>query len=383
MDFKLDDELVLLQQTVAEFARRAIAPTSVERDQQAEFPAEEFAAAAALGLCGLAVPEEFGGNPVGSLGAAVVYEELAAESPALSVTLSVHNSLVCAAVARFGNSRIREKYLPLLTDGTLLGAYCLTESDAGSDAAAIRTSARRDGDIYRISGRKVFVTSGDQAGLFIVFAVTDPDARTSSRISAFAVERDTPGLRIVRKERKMGLRASSIVEIEFSECEMSIDNRLGEEGSGFGIAMTLLDGGRIGIGAQAVGIARGAFERARTYAQERRQFGRPIAAFQAIQWKLADMSTQIEAGRLMVQRAAWLRDHERPHTLQASQAKLFATEMANAVTAEAIQIHGGYGYLEEYQVERYARDARATVLYEGTSEIQRLVIARHILSQSD
>lgn len=382
MDFTLPDELRLLQETVREFVADAVTPRAADRDREAAFPADELRAAATLGLCGLMVPEEFGGNPVGSLGAALVYEEVAAGSPALSVTLSVHNTLVCGAVATYGRSELQAELLPRLASGEILGAYALTEPGAGSDAAALTTRARRDGDHYVLDGRKIFVTHGDHAGLYIIFAVTDPEARTSRRISAFAVDRDTPGLAVPRREHKLGLRASEIAEVTLTECRVPATRLLGNEGDGFGIAMALLDGGRIGIGAQAVGIARGAFDLARRYARERQQFGRPIADFQAIQWKLADMATRIDAARLLVWRAATLRDQGQPHTLAASQAKLFASETATFVTDQAVQIHGGYGYLEEYAVERYFRDARATVIYEGTSEIQRLVIARRLLSDS-
>lgn len=379
MDLALPDDLVLLRDTVRDFVARDVAPRAAERDREAAFPVEELAAAAELGLSGLMVPEEYDGNPIGSLGAAIVYEELAAGSPALSVTLSVHNSLVCGAIARYGSDDLKRRLLPRLATGELLGAYALTEPQAGSDAAAIATRAVRDGDEYVLDGRKIFVTNGGHAGVYIVFAVTDPGARTSRRISAFAVERDTPGLSVPRKERKLGLRASEIVEVALQGCRVPASHRLDAEGAGFGIAMSLLDGGRIGIGAQAVGIARGAFDLARRYAREREQFGRAIAEFQATQWKLADMATRIEAARLLVWQAATLRDRGKPHSLQASQAKLFASETATFVTEQAVQIHGGYGYLEEYDVERYFRDAKATVIYEGTSEIQRLVISRHLL----
>src|SRR5690606_29803815 len=256
----------------------------------------------------------------------------AAGSPALSVTLSVHNTLVCGAVATYGRSELQAELLPRLASGEILGAYALTEPGAGSDAAALTTRARRDGDHYVLDGRKIFVTHGDHAGLYIIFAVTDPEARPSRRISAFAVDRDTPGLAVPRREHKLGLRASEIAEVTLTECRVPATRLLGNEGDGFGIAMALLDGGRIGIGAQAVGIARGAFALARGYAQERRQFGRPIAEFQAIQWKLADMATRIDAARLLVWRAATLRDQGTPHTLAASQAKLFASEAATFVT---------------------------------------------------
>ncbi|HUZ02415.1 MAG TPA: acyl-CoA dehydrogenase family protein [Thermomicrobiaceae bacterium] len=381
MDFALTDEHVLLRDMVRDFVARQVAPLAAERDREAAFPDRELAAAAGLGLCGMMVPEDYGGTPLGALGAAVVYEELAYGSPALSVTLSVHNSLVCGGIAAYGSSELKQRLLPGLATGELLGAYALTEPQAGSDAAAITTRAVRENDEFVLTGRKIFVTSGGHAGIFIVFAVTDPVARTSRRISAFVVERGTPGLEIPRKERKLGLRASEIVELSLRAVRVPAGNLLGSVGQGFGIAMHLLDGGRVGIGAQSLGIARSAYDRARHYALEREQFGQPIAAFQANAWKLADMATRIEAARMLVWRAACLRDAGAPHTLEASQAKLFASEAATQVTDQAVQIHGGYGYLEDYEVERYFRDARATVIYEGTSEIQRLVIARQVLGE--
>ncbi|HEU5423572.1 MAG TPA: acyl-CoA dehydrogenase family protein [Nitrolancea sp.] len=380
MDFALDEEHRLLRAAVEEFAARDVAPRVRERDQEARFPTEEVADAARNGLLGLLVPEQDGGTAVGTLGAAIVYEEVARVSPSLSVILSVHNSLVCGALVEYGGDELKARLLPQLASGALLGAYALTESQAGSDAAAIRTSALKAPDGYRISGRKQFITSGAHAGLYIVFAVTDPAASTSRRISAFAVEASRPGVRVVRVEPKLGLRASEIVELEFDDVLVPPDHRLGQEGYGFGIAMSLLNGGRIGIGAQSVGIARGAFERALRYAGERQQFGQPIGHFEAIQIKLADMAMRISAARLLVYRAAWLRDSGQEHALAASEAKLFASEAAVAVADAAVQIHGGYGYLEEFEVERYLRDARATTLYEGTSEIQRLVIARRLLA---
>lgn len=381
MDFALSDEQILLRDTVRDFVARRVASRASERDRDATFPESELREAAEIGLCGMMVPEEFGGSPVGVLGAAIVYEELAYGSAALSVTLSVHNSLVCGGIATFGTPELQAQLLPSLADGTLLGAYALSEPQAGSDAAAIITRAERVADGYLLNGRKIFVTSGGHAGLYVVFAVTDPEARTSRKISAFVVERGTPGLEVPRKERKLGLRASEIVELSLRDVHVPAANLLGEEGRGFAIAMHLLDGGRVGIGAQSLGIARSAYDRARRYAVDREQFGHRLADFQATQWKLADMATRLEAARLLVWRAAALRDAGAPHTLAASQAKLFASETATWVTDQAVQLHGGYGYLEDYEVERYFRDARATVIYEGTSEIQRLVIARHVLGE--
>ena len=378
--FQMTSEQRMLVDTVREYAREHVLPRVAQRDKQAEFPSEEVGAAAALGLLGLAVPEDFGGFELDAVTTAIVYEEVSRASAAVSVIFSVHNSLVCAGTNLFGHESARRKYLPRLASGEILGAYCLTEAGAGSDAGNISTRATRDGDTYRITGQKLFVTSGAHAGAYVVFAVTDAEARKSRRMSAFIVDRDSSGLTVSPKESKLGLLASEINEVVFDDCVVPAENMLGEPGDGFGIALTLLDSGRIGIASQAVGIAQAALDASLAYACSREQFGQPISSFQAIQWKLADMATEIEAARLLVRQAASMKDAGEPFGRQAAQAKLFASELANRAASAAVQIHGGYGYIKDYGVERLFRDAKATELYEGTSEIQRMVIARSLLS---
>jgi alkylation response protein AidB-like acyl-CoA dehydrogenase len=374
-------EQLLLRDTVREYSQAEIVPRVMQRDAAGEFPLEEIEAAAAAGLLGIAVPEELGGFQLDAVTTAMVYEEVSRFSAAVSVILSVHNSLVCAGINRFASIGVQEAYLPTLASGELLGAYCLTEAEAGSDAGSLTTRAVRDGDIYRITGRKLFVTSGAHAGVYIVFAVTDPEARKSRRISAFVVNRSSPGLNVSPGEKKLGLLASEINEVVFDDCQVPAENMLGEPGDGFGIALTLLDSGRIGIASQAVGIGQAALDASLEYATTRQQFGQEISNFQAIQWKLADMSTELDAARLLVRRAASLKDAGEPFGTEAAKAKLYASEMANRAASTAIQIHGGYGYIRDYGVERLFRDAKATELYEGTSEIQRLVIARSLLRE--
>ncbi|CAN5579045.1 acyl-CoA dehydrogenase [soil metagenome] len=378
--FGLTPEQLMLRDTVRDYARVEILPRVAERDRSGTFPDEEIRAAAETGLMGLAVPEEYGGYELDAVTTAIVYEEVSRASAAVSVILSVHNSLAAGATTLFGSEVVRERYLPLLASGGLLGAYCLTESDAGSDAGSITTRAVLDGDHYHLTGRKLFVTSGAHAGVYVVFAVTDPGASKSRRISAFLVDRDTDGLSVSPKEEKLGLLASEINEVVFEDCAVPTENLLSEAGGGFGIALTLLNAGRIGIASQAVGIAQAALDASLNYAVSREQFGRPIAEFQAIQWKLADMATQIDAARLLVRNAAAMKDAGEEFGRQAAQAKLFASELCSRAASDAIQIHGGYGYIRDYGVERLYRDAKATELYEGTSEIQRMVIARALLA---
>jgi alkylation response protein AidB-like acyl-CoA dehydrogenase len=372
-------EQLLLRDTIREYSRAEILPRVMQRDAAGEFPVDEIQAAAAAGLMGIAVPENLGGFQLDAVSTAMVYEEISRFSAAVSVILSVHNSLVCAGINQFAAPEVQSTYLPDLASGELLGAYCLTEAESGSDAGSLTTKAVQDGEYYRVSGRKLFVTSGAHAGVYVVFAVTDPEARKSRRLSAFIVDRSSPGLSVSPGEKKLGLLASEINEIVLDDCEVPAVNMLGLPGDGFGIALTLLDSGRIGIAAQAVGIGQAALEASLEYASSRKQFGQSISKFQAIQWKLADMSTEVDAARLLVMRAAKLKDDGQPFGTEAAKAKLFASEMANRATSAAIQIHGGYGYIRDYGVERLFRDAKATELYEGTSEIQRLVIARSLL----
>lgn len=381
--FQLTSEQLMLRDTVREFARAEVTPRVMDRDRSGSFPDDEIRSAADVGLMGLAVPEEFGGIELDAVSTALVYEEVSRASAAVSVILSVHNSLVAAGTNLFGSEAARESYLPRLATGELLGAYCLTESDAGSDAGSITTRAIQEGDSYRLTGQKLFVTSGAHAGVYVVFAVTDPEVRKSRRMSAFLVDRDTAGLSVSPKEDKLGLLASEINEVVFDDCMVPVCNLLGERGAGFGIALTLLNSGRIGIASQAVGIAQAALDASVSYAMSREQFGQPIANFQAVQWKIADMSTHIDAARLLVRQAATLKDAGEEFGRQAAQAKLFASELCTRAASDAVQIHGGYGYIRDYGVERLYRDAKATELYEGTSEIQRMVIARSVLADAN
>lgn len=380
MSLLFNEEERLLTDAVREYVERDVQPRVMERDETGAFPEEELRKAADLGFMGLAIPDEYGGMPLPATSTAIVYEEISRASASVAVILSVHNSLTSNAITRFGSDALKARYLPQLASGASIGAYALTEPEAGSDAGSLTSRAVLDGDSWRITGRKVFITSGDHAGAYIVFAVTDPDERTSRRISAFVVPRSADGIQVGPKERKLGLLASEIHEIVFDDVRVPADHLLGEEGGGFGIAMDLLNTGRIGIAAQAVGIAQAALDAGVIYAKSREQFGRPISEFQAIQWKLADMATEIDAARLLVRQAALLKDAGQEYSRQASQAKLFASELASRATGQAIQIHGGYGYIREFGVERLYRDAKATELYEGTSEIQRLVIARRVLA---
>ncbi len=380
MDFAFDQELTLVRDMARDFAEKELAPRASRHDRQEHLDPEVFELLAELGLWGLTVPEEYGGAGMGNLALAVVLVEINRACASTGVTLSVHNSLVEAPLRRFGNEEQKRAWLPRLATGELLGAYCLTEPNAGSDAAALRTSAVLEGEEYVLEGTKLFVTNGAEAGLFIVYARTDPAASKASGISAFLVPRDSPGLSVGKKEKKTGIRGSSTTEVLLDKVRVPAANLLGEKNRGFQIAMDTLDGGRIGIAAQAVGIAEAALAASSKYARERQQFGQPIGNFQAIQWKLADMATRIEASRLLTWRAAWTRDRDEPCGHLAAQAKLFASRTANFCADEAVQIHGGAGYTDEFPVERLFRDARITEIYEGASDIQRIVIARKVLA---
>ncbi len=331
-----------------------------------------------LGLAGVYIPEEYGGAGMDAVAYAVAIEEISKVCASSGVILSVNNSLVCDPLLRYGSEEQKRELLAPLASGTKLGCFALTESEAGSDAGALRTTARRDGDSYVLDGGKVFITNGTHADIALVFANVDLE-QGHRGITCFIVPVDTPGFRRGEHEYKLGVQASGTTQLFFDEMRVPASQRLGEEGSGFKIAMATLDGGRIGIAAQAVGIAQGAFEAALAYAQERRQFGKAIAGFQAIQFYLADMAMDLDAARLLVYKAAWAKETQKRYTLEAAQAKLFASEVAQRVTNKALQIHGGYGYTREYDVERFFRDARITEIYEGTSEIQKIVIADWIL----
>jgi alkylation response protein AidB-like acyl-CoA dehydrogenase len=376
MDFELGDDQKLMAEAAREFAEKKLMPIAEKMDEEEAVPPEIYKELADLGYFGMLLPEEHGGLGLDTLSYACAMEELARGSAAVMVGLSVHNSLVCRAIFEHGNDEQKAKYLENLASGEWIGAYCLTEPGSGTDAGAMRTFAEDKGESYVLNGTKTFITSAGFAKVFIVFALTDK-ALGPKGISCFIVEKDTPGLNIGAKEKKMGLKASDTREVSFIDCKIPKANLLGEKNKGFKIALSLLDNGRVGIAAQALGIAQAAFEEAFKYAHEREQFGQPIANFQAIQFKLSDMAMKIEAARLLVYKAAVMKDKGRA-SKYCSFAKLCASETANWVANQAVQIHGGYGYVKEYAVERYFRDARVTEIYEGTSEAQRIVIYRNL-----
>lgn len=380
MLIELNEDQTLLRSEVRRFAEDVVRPIAKEIDAKGEFPRDTIRQAAELGLTGVAMPEEFGGAGMDTVSYCLVIEEISRVCASTGVILSVNNSLVCDPLNKFGNQDQKERFLTPLANGDLLGCFALTEPGAGSDAAALRTTAVRDGDDYILNGNKVFITNGTDANLALVFATVDL-AQKHRGIACFIVPADTPGYSHGVHEYKLGVNASGTTELAFEDMRIPASQRLGEEGEGFKIAMSTLDGGRVGIAAQAVGIAQGAFEEALAYSREREQFGRPISKFQAIQHYLADMSTELDAGRLLTWKAAWTKDHKKRYTLEAAQAKLFTSEMAQRVTNKALQIHGGYGYIREYNVERYFRDARITEIYEGTSEVQKMVIADWVLNK--
>jgi alkylation response protein AidB-like acyl-CoA dehydrogenase len=380
MDFDLSEEHRMIRDAAREFAAEVVAPGAAERDKTCEFPLAQFKAAAEQGFAGLLIPEDLGGNGLGNVACSRVLIEINAACASTGVTLSVHNSLCSGPLVKFGNEDQKRRYLPRLASGEWLGAYSLSEAGSGSDAAALACSAREDGDLFVLDGTKLWVTSATHADFFVVFARTSKEPGKKARgITAFLVERTYPGFHVSKKEEKLGIRASSTCELVFDGCRVPKANVLGEVGKGFAIAMDTLDGGRIGIASQAIGIARAARDAAVKYAKERKQFGRVIADFEAIQFKIADMSARIDAAELCVMRAAWLKDAGRPHAREAATAKLLASRTANFCAREAVQIHGGAGYLEDFPVERHYRDARITEIYEGTTEIQKLVIARHVI----
>jgi alkylation response protein AidB-like acyl-CoA dehydrogenase len=378
MDFDLSDEQREIQSLARDFARAEIEPHAAEWDREHRFPRGLFEKLAELGLMGVCVPEEWGGAGADFLSYVLVLEELSRGDAGVGVTVAVHTSACTLPILRFGTDEQRSRFVPPLARGEVLGAFALTEPESGSDAGSLRTRAERDADEWVITGTKQWITNGADAGTFVLFARTDPETAGARGVSAFVL--DAEHVRVTREEEKLGLNSSSTVDLALEGARVGADRLLHEEQKGFHVAMATLDGGRIGIAAQALGIAQAAYETARAYALERRQFGRRIADFQAIQWKLADMATEIDAARLLVYRAAWLKQEGRPHTAEGAKAKVYASEMATRQTAEAIQILGGYGYTKEFPVERYYRDAKITEIYEGTSEIQRLVIARSVLA---
>jgi len=380
MDFKLSEDDLMMQETAADLAAKRIKPNAEKWDEEEGLPQEILDEMAELGYFGMLLPEQYGGLELSTVSYNCALEELAAACAGLMVMLSVHNSLCCEAISRFGSDGVKQKFLPDMAAGKSIGAYCLTEPNAGTDIASMKTSAVKKGDKYIINGTKAFVTNGGIAGTLIVFAVTDPE-KGHNGISCFAIPVDTPGVTVGAKEKKMGIKASDTREISFADVEVPAKNMIGEEGEGFKIAVIILNNGRIGIAFQSLGIARAALEEAISYSKERKQFNQPLADFQAIQFKLAHMATKIDAGRLLAYRAAALKDEGVNVAMESSMAKLFCSQACNYVVNEAVQIHGGYGYMKEYPVERYFRDARVTEIYEGTTEAQLMVISRQLLKE--
>jgi alkylation response protein AidB-like acyl-CoA dehydrogenase len=378
MDFRPSDEQDLLRRTVREFAEAEIRPHVMEWDEAQHFPMDLLPKLAALGLLGIQFEEQYGGAAMSAVDYCICIEELARVCPAIALSVAAHNGLCTAHLAKFGSDAQKQQYLPRLINGEVLGAWGLTEASAGSDAAAMRTTATRTGGCWVINGSKQFITHGSIGGVMVVMAVTD---RTKAHrgISAFVLERGAAGMRPGKKENKLGMRASDTSEVVFEDCRVSAAQMVGEEGQGFINTLQILDAGRIGIAALSVGLAQGAYEAARDYAKDRRQFGQPIASFQAIQWKLADAATRIESSRLLTYRAAYMRDHGQRMTRESAMAKLYASETAVRVAEECVQIHGGYGFVKDYPAEKYFRDVKLLTIGEGTSEIQRLVIARQLL----
>jgi butyryl-CoA dehydrogenase len=379
VDFQLSADQLAIQALTRDLADAEIAPNAPEWDREHRFPDELIPKLAELGLMGVCVPEEYGGAGADFLSYILVLEELSRGDAGVGVTVAVHTSATTLPLLTFGTDGQRERFVPPLARGEHLGAFALTEPGSGSDAGSLRTSAVPDGDGWVLNGSKQWITNGSRAGTFVLFARTDPTTAGARGVSCFVL--DAEHVRITREEEKLGLHSSTTSDLVVEDARVDRDRLLHEEGRGFRVAMATLDGGRIGIAAQAIGIAQAAYDVARAYALEREQFGRRIGDFQAIQWKLADMATEIDAARLLTYRAAWLKQEGRPHAADGAKAKLFASEMARRQTAEAIQILGGYGYTREFPVERYYRDAKITEIYEGTSEIQRLVIARSILGR--
>lgn len=378
MLFKLTEEQVMIRAMVREFARKEIAPTAAERDKTKAFPKTNLKKMGELGLMGMMIPPDYNGEGADTISYVLALSEIAYCCASTAVVMSVHNSIVCESINRFGNEAQKQRFLSLLAAGKKIGAFGLTEPEAGSDPVSQTTTAVREGDHYILNGTKRFTTTGKNADIVIVTAKTDESLRHKG-ISAFMVEKGAPGFKVGHVEDKLGLRASDTTDLIFEDCRIPADQRLGQEGEGFKLAMKALDGGRIGIAAQSIGVAQAALDAAVTYAKNRGQFGQKISKFQGLRWMIADMATELEAARQLTLSAAAMKDQGEKYTKQASMAKLFASEMVNRLTAKAIQIHGGYGFTTDYDVERYYRDARVFTIYEGTSEIQRVVIANHIL----
>jgi len=379
MFYQLTNEQLMIQSMVREFAKKEIAPTAMERDETKEFPAENLKKMGELGLMGMMIPPEYNGEGANTVSYVLALSEIAYACASTAVVMSVHNSIVCESIHRYGTDAQKEKYLFPLTSVEAIGAFALTEPHAGSDPVAQTTTAVRDGDDYVLSGNKCFITSGSNAGIIIVTAKTD-EVKPHKGISAFIIRQGTPGLNVGHIENKMGLRASDTTDIILENCRVPAEDRLGEEGEGFKIAMTGLDCGRIGIAAQSIGVAQAAMDAAVQYAKKREQFGQKISKFQGLRWIIADMATEIEAAKQLTFSAAAMKDRGEKFTVPASIAKLYASEMVNRVTAKALQMHGGYGFIKDYTIERLYRDARVFTIYEGTSEIQRIVISNNVLN---
>lgn len=378
MDFTLSKEHEMARSLFREFAQKEVKPLAVEVDETEQFPKETTRKMQDQGFLGIPIPKEFGGQGCDTLTYVLCVEELSKVCATTGVIVSAHTSLCTEPIKKFGTPAQKEKYLVPLANGKKLGAFGLTEPNAGTDASGQQTKAVLNGDHYILNGSKIFITNGKEADIYIVFAMTDKSKGTRG-ISAFIVEKDFPGFSFGTKEKKMGIRGSSTYELIFTDCVVPKENLLGEEGKGFGIAMQTLDGGRIGIAAQALGIAAGALDATIAYVKERKQFGKPISAFQNTQFQLADMATKVEAARMLVYRAALAKDTQKKFSVEAAMAKLYASEVAMEVTTKAVQLHGGYGYTREYEVERMMRDAKITEIYEGTSEVQRMVISASLL----
>jgi len=380
MDFSLTEDQKMLKTMVQDFATKELEPIAAQIDEEARFPTESIAKMADLGLMGISFPEEYGGSGGGSFEIAIVTEEIARVCGSTSAIYLASLSLAGYPLYRFGNEEQRQRFVPSVAKGEKLACFALTESGAGSDPAALETTATRRNNGYVLNGTKIFITNGAEAEIIVAFATVDKSLRHRG-ITGFIVEKGTPGFSVGKKEHKLGIRASSTAELIFEDCFVPEANRLGNEGDGFRIALEAIDSSRTTVAAQAVGIAQGAFDKCLTYAKERRQFGQPIANFQAIQWMLADMATAIDAARLLTYRAAYLKDNGSPFIKEAAMAKVFAAEVAMSATTKAIQIYGGYGYIKDYPLERYFRDAKITEIYEGTSEMQRMTIARSLIRE--
>ena len=376
----LTEEQDLIKMTAKDFAAREVRPKAAENDREGKFPKRLVDKMGELGFMGMMVPEEYGGSGLDCVSYVIALEELCAACASTGIIMSVNNSLVCAPILAFGSEKQKQAYLPYLASGKKLGCFALSEPDAGSDPASMRTIALRKSDSYVINGTKAWITNGAEANVMVLIAATDP-SKGHHGISAFIIDMDNPGVKIAKLEHKLGIKATSTAQIYFEDCKVPKSAMIGQEGDGFKVAMTTLDGGRIGVATQAVGIARAAFEEAVRYSKERQAFGRTISSFQGLQFMMADMATRLEASRLLTLQAAVMKDKHMNYSKESAMAKLYAAETAMWVTTKAIQIHGGYGYTVDYPVERHFRDAKITEIYEGTSEIQRVVIAREILRE--